>query len=69
LEVQPHTFLTLALAGGKWPALCPSYFIPWERNSVPTGEGTGWAPVLVWTWWQREKVLDLLEIKPQLSDM
>jgi hypothetical protein len=37
VEVQLHTFLTLAYDGGEWSASCPGHFTPRER--VP---GTRW---------------------------
>jgi hypothetical protein len=37
MEVQFHTFLTLALDGGEWTASSPSYFTSRERTP-----GTHW---------------------------
>jgi len=34
VEVQLHTFLTIALDRGEWSALCPSYFNPRERTLI-----------------------------------
>jgi hypothetical protein len=56
-------FLILSL-DGEWLASCPRCFTPAER-----GPGThcigGWVgPEQVWTLWEREKSLALLEIDP-----
>jgi len=32
VEVQIHTFLTLALDRGEWSASRPAAFIPWQRT-------------------------------------
>jgi hypothetical protein len=52
VEVQLHAFLTLTLDGGEWSASHPGCFIP-----ISTGEKAGWAPELVWMWWQSGKIL------------
>jgi hypothetical protein len=31
VEIQHHTFLTIALEGGEWSASCPGHFTPRER--------------------------------------
>jgi hypothetical protein len=63
VEIQLHTFLTLALDGGEWSASHPSHFTPEKRALVPTIKEAGWNPELVWTWWQREKFLVLARIR------
>jgi hypothetical protein len=42
------SFLTSALEGGGWSALCPGCFTP-GKQPVPTVQEAGWAPGLVWT--------------------
>jgi len=48
-------FLTSAIGGGNWSALSPGCFILGKEPLVPIEYEAGWAPELVWTWWQREK--------------
>jgi hypothetical protein len=38
VEVELHTFLTFALDGGKWSAMCPGHFyLEGKSPLVPTG--------------------------------
>jgi len=32
MELELHTFLTMALNEGEWSASCSYYFMPWERG-------------------------------------
>ena len=32
VEVRLHTFLTTALNGGEWSALCPGHFLPLGKS-------------------------------------
>lgn len=57
VEIQPHSFLNLAL---DWSACSTSrsgHFTPWERAHSTQNRGcvgVAWAPVLIWTFWSRE---------------
>jgi hypothetical protein len=35
-----------------------------EKRAVLTEYEAGWDPQLVWKWWQKEKIIFLLGIKP-----
>jgi len=34
VDIQLHTFLTLALDGGEWSASHPSHFTPWIKTPL-----------------------------------
>jgi hypothetical protein len=58
MEVQLHVFLT-SVVGGEWSASHPSCFTHSKNPPVPIGKKTGYAPEVVWMWWQREKIPQL----------
>jgi len=53
VEAWLHAFFDLstraALEGGEWSASQPGCFTPGKEPLVPTGQGAGWVPELVWT--------------------
>ena len=51
-QVQPHSFLTSALDGGKWSTSSPGRFTPEERQLYTLNRTEP-----VWTFWRREKFL------------
>jgi hypothetical protein len=55
VEVQPHSFLTMALDGGEWSASQPGHFTPSKEPLVATEQEAEWAPEPVWTL-QRSKI-------------
>jgi hypothetical protein len=62
VEEKLYTFLTSALAGDEYD---PATLLSGKEPPVPTGQETGCAPLLIWSW-QTEKALPLLEIKSLL---
>jgi len=39
MEIQLYSFITTALDGGEWSALCPGHFSPQTKTLLPTEEG------------------------------
>jgi hypothetical protein len=52
-----HLFLNSTLDGDDY--LHAPKDLPWERTPVPISQGAGWAPGPVWTFWKKERTLDL----------
>jgi hypothetical protein len=48
---------TSALDGGDWSGSHPSHFTSGRKPLVINVQEDGWAPVLFWTLWNREKSL------------
>jgi hypothetical protein len=65
-EVQFHSFLTLALDGGKWSASHPGCFTPEKQPWVATKKAAGWAPEMVWIILRKEKSCTAHDLKPGL---
>ena len=65
VEVELHSFLTLALDGSEWLTSSSSCFTPGERTPVPTEQEAGWTPELVWSFCEKRKIpLTLPRFKP-----
>jgi hypothetical protein len=57
VEIQPHSFLNLALDGSACSTSRSGHFTPWERTHCTQNRdcvGVAWAPVLICTFWSRQ---------------
>jgi hypothetical protein len=57
--IAPLLFISI-LVGGEWSASCPCSFTPGKQPTMSTEQEAEWAPELLWTLWNKRKILPLL---------
>jgi len=69
VEVQLHSFLTMALDGSQWSVSLPGSFSPRRRATVLIEQEARSAPEAVWTYWSRENYLASVSCRPVRSQV
>jgi len=52
-DVKLRSFLTLTLGANSGQIQAPATFVSWKTSPLPTGEQAEWAPLPVWTFWEK----------------